>query len=104
MDIFALPEELSHPILTSTGADEGSRELNRMALVGRLWHNMLAPPIGVCMPALIRCVILGEPEMLAVAQIARPWWRWVRGRFDATDTGLASLAAGCPIITTLRLE
>ena len=84
--------------------------LNRMALVGRMWHTMLAPSTGACMPALTRCVTLDEPDMLAVAQIARPWWRSVQGRQGAyghikiTDTGLASLAAGCPAITSLNLE
>ena len=102
-DIFALPGELSRAILASTGANEGNLVLNRMALVGRLWHNALAPPAGACMPALTRYVILGEPDMLALAQIARPWWRWVEGREDVTGTGLASLASGCPAITRLDL-
>ena len=106
-DIFALPGELSRAILASIGAgeraDEGNRALNRMALVGHMWHNMLAPPAGACMPVLTRRVTLGEPDMLEVAQIVRPWWRWIRGRLDVTDAGLASLAAGCPAITTLDL-
>ena len=113
-DIFAAqPGELSRAILASVeeeGAEEYAEangrnaELNRMALVGRLWHNALAPQAGACMPALTRRVTLREPDMLAVAQIARPWWRWVRGRSDATDAGLASLAAGCTAITTLYLS
>merc|ERR1712166_546800 len=112
-DIFALPGELSRAILASVeakGAISTIREakernavLNRMALVGHLWHNMLAPQAGVCMPALTRRVTLVEPTMLAVAQIARSWWRWVEGRSYVTDAGLASLAAGCPAITTLSL-
>ena len=89
-------------IRTSREAN-GNAVLNRMALVGRSWDNALAPPAGACMPALIRWVTLGERDMLAVAQIARPWWRWVRGRWDVTDAGLASLAAGCPAITLLTL-
>ena len=103
-DIFALPGELSRAILASTGANEGNAVLNRMALVGRLWHNALAPPAGACMPALTRCVTLGERDMLAVAQIARPWWRWVEGRESVAPAGLASLAAGCTAITTLDLS
>merc|ERR1711865_417440 len=55
------------------------------------------------MPALTRRVTLGERNMLTVVQIARPWWRWVRGRQDITDKGLASLAAGCTAIVTLNL-
>ena len=104
-DIFALPGELSRAILASTGANvvnEGNAVLNRMALVGRLWHNALAPPAGVCVPALIRCVTLRGRDTLAVAQIAQPWWRWVQGQ-NITDRGLASLAAACPTITTLTL-
>jgi len=84
-----------------------------------MWHTMLAPSTGACMPALTRCVTLDEPDMLAVAQIARPWWRSVQGRhgrdmapwlhqdhghIKITDTGLASLAAGCPAITSLNLS
>jgi len=71
-DIFALPGELSRAILESTGASEGNLVLNRMALVGRSWHNALAPPAGACMSALTRRVTLGERDMLAVPQIARP--------------------------------
>ena len=119
-DIFALPGELSRAILASTEyrvilASTQYRRvlvlkrnllLNRMALVGRSWHNALAPPAGACIPALTRCVTLGERDMLAVAQIARPWWRWVQGRstHHVTDAGLASLAAGCSTITTLDLS
>merc|ERR1712166_724497 len=112
-DIFALPGELSRAILanveakgaisTIREAKERNAVLNRMALVGHLWHNMLAPQAGVCMPALTRRVTLVEPTMLAVAQIARPWWRWVRGGSGITDTGLASLA-GCSAIITLDLS
>ena len=76
-DIFALPGELSRAILWYAGDDGGNPPwvlmenvaLNRMALVGHLWHNMLAPSTGACMPALTRRVTLGEPDMLAVAQI-----------------------------------
>merc|ERR1712166_984789 len=103
MGIFALPGELSRAILTSVEANGRNLALNRMALVGRSWHNALAPPAGACMPALTRRVSLGERNMLAVAQIARPWWRWVRGGPDVKDTGLANLAAGCPAITTLDI-
>ena len=122
-DIFALPGELSRAILASTGASQANLVLNRMALVGRLWHNALAPQAGACMTVLTRCSMLGERDMLAVAQIVRPWWRWMQGRQDVTDTGLASaittlnlewckeiidtglanLAGGCPAITTLYL-
>ena len=69
-----------------------------------MWHDALAPPAGACMPALTRHMTLTERDMLAIAQIARPWWRWVRGGLDTTDTGLASLAAGCTAITTLDLS
>ena len=113
-DIFALPGELSRAILASV-EEEGAEEyaeangrnavLNRMALVGRLWHNALAPQAGACMPALTRHMTLCEPDMLAVAQIARPWWRWVRGaQYQITDAGQASLAAGFPAITRLELS
>merc|ERR1712166_1511292 len=106
-DIFALPGELSRAILASVEEDEEENGrnavLNRMALVGHLWHNALAPLAGACMPALTRRVTLSEPNMLAVVQIARPWWRWVRGGRDVTDSGLASLAAECPAIITLAL-
>ena len=107
-DIFALPGELSRAILASVEAEDGAEAngrnavLNRMALAGRSWHNALAPQAGACMPALTRRVLLKERDMLAVAQIARPWWRWVQGS-GVTDTGLASLAAGCPDIVTLDL-
>merc|ERR1712166_521122 len=103
-DIFALPGELSRAILAITGANVGNLVLNKMALVGRLWHNALAPQAGACMQTLTRRVTLGERDMLGIAQIARSWWRWVRGRKDVTDTGLASLAAGCRAITTLDLS
>ena len=88
-DIFALPGELSRAILASTGANQGNAVLNRMALVGHLWHNALAPPAGACMAALTRRVTLGERDMLAVlrlrrhalgAQIVRPSWQIVGGR------------------------
>ena len=82
-DISALPAEPSRATLASTGANGGNAVLNRMALVGRLWHNArasVAPPAGACMPVPTRCVTLAEQDMLAVAQIARPWWRRVRGR------------------------
>merc|ERR1712166_132035 len=102
-DIFALPGELSRAILAITGANVGNLVLNKMALVGRLWHNALAPQADACMQTLTRRVTLGEQDMLGIAQIARSWWRWVRGRNDVTDTGLASLAAGCRAITTLDL-
>ena len=85
-DIFALLGELSRAILANVETEAEDMEdeekaegtngrnavLNRMALVGRLWHNALAPPAGACMPALTRRVTLGEREMLTVAQIARP--------------------------------
>ena len=45
-DIFALPGKISRAILASTGANEGNLVLNMMALVGRLWHNALAPNLG----------------------------------------------------------
>ena len=56
-------------------------------------------------------VTLSEKDLLVVAQIARPWWRWVNAKLDVTDAGLlslsnarlASLAAGCTAITTLDL-
>ena len=107
-DIFALPGELSRAILASVetnGRNACGRNavLNRMALAGRSWHNALAPPAGACMAALTRRVTLGERDMLAVAQIVRPWWRWVKGQQDVTDVGLASLAAGCSAIITLNL-
>ena len=95
-DIFALPGELSRAILASVEEQEmealrcgRNAELNRMALVGRLWHIALAPQAGACMPALTRRVFLSARDMLAVAQIARPWWRWVIGRTGVTDRGLA---------------
>ena len=109
-DIFALPGELSRAILANVETeedDEGTNGrnavLNRMALVGRLWHNALAPPAGACMPALTRRVTLGARNLLAVAQNARPWWRWVKVGTHVTERGLASLAAGCSAITTLDL-
>ena len=79
---------------------EPARALNRMALVCCSWHNVLAPPNGACTPALTRWVTLGEANLL----LARPWWRYVKARRDAADTGLASLAAGCTAITTLNLS
>ena len=101
-DIFALPGELSRAILASVEANGRNAVLNRMALVGNLWHSMLAPQEGACMQTLTRCVTLGEPDMLGMAQIERSWWRRVRGS-GVTDTGLASLAAGCTAITSLNL-
>ena len=75
--IFSLPGELSRAILASVEDDEEEEEevngrnavLNRMALVGRVWHNALAPQAGACMPALTRCVTLSKRDMLAAAQI-----------------------------------
>ena len=101
-DIFALPE-LSRAILASVEANGRNAVLNRMALVGRLWHNALAPQAGACMPTLTRCITLSNRDMLAVAQIVRPWWRRVRARIYVIDTGLASLAAGCTAITSLKI-
>ena len=72
-----MPAELARAILTTTGANEGNVALNRVALVGRSWHNALAPQEGACIAALTRYVTLGEKHMLAVAQIAQPWWRVV---------------------------
>ena len=103
-DIFALPGELSRAILENTGANVGNLQLNRMALVCRLWYNVLAPPADACMPVLTRRVTLGEADMLAVAQIAQTWWRWLKGKEDVTDAGLANLAAGCPVIAYLNLH
>ena len=103
-DIFALPSELYRAILEGAAVNGENLALNRMALVGCSWHNVLAPPAGACIPALTRQVTLGEPDLLAVAQIAQPWWRCLRARSDATDAGLASLAAGCTAITTLDLS
>jgi hypothetical protein len=59
-DVFALSGELSRAILTSTGANEGNHALDRVALVGRLRHNALAPQAGACMPALTRRVTLAD--------------------------------------------
>ena len=103
-DIFALDRSIGQSILEGAAINEGNCALNRMALVGCCWHNVLAPPAGACIPALTRRVTLGEPDLLAVAQIARPWWRCVRAQPDATNAGLASLAAGCTAITTLNLH
>ena len=108
-DICALPEELSRTILASVEEDEeeggiANAVLDRMTQVDNLWHNMLAPQPGACIPALTRHVTLGERDMLAVAQSARPWWRWVQRRSDVIDAGLASLATGCSAITTLNLS
>ena len=93
-DIFALPGELSRAILENTGANGGNLQLNKMALMGKRWHHALAPKAGACIPALTRQVTLGEPDLLVVAQIARPWWRYVKARTNATDTGLAG-KSGC---------
>ena len=88
-DIFALPAELSRAILANVETEAEDKEdeeeeegtngrnavLNRMALASRSWHNALAPQAGACTPALTRCITLGKRDMLAVAQIVRPWWR-----------------------------
>ena len=103
-DIFAQGSSIGQSILDGAAVNEGNCALNRMALVGCCWHNVLAPPAGACIPALTRRVTLGEPDLLAVAQIARPWWRCVRARSNATNAGLASLAAACTAITTLNLS
>ena len=103
-DIFAQGSSIAQSILEGPAVNGENLALNRMALVGCCWHNVLAPPAGACIPALTRRVTLGERDMLAVAQIARPWWRRVRGRSGITDTGLASLAAGCSAITSLDLS
>ena len=64
-DIFALSGELSRAILASVeeGIEMNRRNavLNRMALVGRLWHSALVPEAGACMPALTRRVALWLP-------------------------------------------
>ena len=99
--VFALPVELCGAILEIAAAMEGNLALNRLALVSRSWHNMLAPPAGACMPALTWHVTLSERDLLAVDQNVRPWWRWIKARSDATDAGLASLAAVCTTITKL---
>merc|ERR1711865_1017975 len=68
-----------------------------MALVGKLWHNALAPTAGACMPALTRQITLGAQDMLSVQELAQPWWVSIRARIDRgiiTDAALESLAAG----------
>merc|ERR1712028_219686 len=77
-----------------------------MALVGKLWHNALAPTAGACMPALTRQITLGAQDMLSVQELAQPWWGWIRGQKSVriiTDIEIVSLAAGCPTITYLDL-
>ena len=63
-DIFALPSELYCAILEGAAVNGENLALNRMALVGCSWHNLLAPPAGACIPALTRQVTLGEPDLL----------------------------------------
>merc|ERR1712028_30809 len=82
-----------------------------MALVGKLWHNALAPTAGACMPALTRQITLGAQDMhnvALIALIARSWCVWIRARKKdrgiITDAALGSLAAGCPNITCLNLQ
>merc|ERR1711865_116306 len=82
-----------------------------MAVVGKLWHNALAPTAGACMPALTRQITLGAQDMhnvALIALIARPWCVWIRARKKdrgiITDAALGSLAAGCPNITCLNLQ
>ena len=75
---------------------------NMLALVCRSWHSALAP--ANCTPVVIRWVILNNAGMLAVGENAPAWWRWVAGREDVTNTGLAHLAARCHAITTLDLH
>merc|ERR1712166_1547757 len=56
--------------------------------------------------AVAKTETLGERDMLAVAQLVRPWWRWVQGPSlgqEVTDAGLARLAAGCTAIISLDL-
>ena len=111
-DIFAQGSSIAQSILEGAAVNEGHLALNRMALVGCCWHNVLAPPAGACIPALTRQVTLGQPDMLAVAEIVRPWWRCLRARHSLylsscnqiRDAGLASLAAGCTAITSLTLS
>merc|ERR1711865_306677 len=72
-----------------------------MALVGKLWHNALAPTAGACMPALTRQITLGAQDMLSVQELAQPWWGWIRGQKSVriiTDIEIVSLAAACPTI------
>merc|ERR1711865_1291182 len=77
-----------------------------MALVGKLWHNALAPTAGACMPALTRQITLGAQDMLSVQELAQPWWGWIRGQKSVriiTDIEIVSLAAACPTIKRLEL-
>ena len=53
MDLLA--DELAGAILASAAATERNLMLNRMALVGRSWHALLAPQTEACIPALTRC-------------------------------------------------
>ena len=123
MSIFGLPHELSRVILASAAArarpnadlyvldaqqhwhwneqtEPDTCMLNRYSLVGPSWHEALAPPSGVCIPALTRCVKLSEPDLLVVAQIINSWWRRVT-LDDITDAGMLNFPARqtSPILT-----
>jgi hypothetical protein len=104
MDIFKLPAELLCAILASAATPRPQDcSFNTLALVGRSWHAVLAPPTGECIAALTRRGTLTEQDLLLVAHIVRPWWRHVKGR-DVTAAGLANLAISCTAITHLDLS
>jgi hypothetical protein len=130
-DILGLPDEICHKILKVTVADGTNLVKNRMALVVRLWHNAITGKTGVCMEELTRVVKLSDAAMREAGMEMGQWsccvhvhgWGNIRDAAlkglanacvhltrltiwdcDITDAGLASLAAGCPSIATLRLN
>ena len=74
---FTLDLPIAEAILAGAAMQGDGRTLNSMASVAWCWHNALAPELGACIPALTRQVTLYEKDMLAVAGIARPWWRHI---------------------------
>ena len=105
MYILLLPEELRAGILENSAVNGGNLVLNMLALVCCCFRSVIAQQGR---PALTRRVFLSGESMLKVAVIAQTWWRCVRGQKGSgsgvTDTRIASLAVGCPCITSLDLS
>lgn len=92
----------------SSGYIASIPQLNRLALVSREWHSVLATPYPYdCAPKLTRRVTLSQSAMFTMAEkgtIVQKWWRWVRAKQDVKDTGLSRFAVACPCVEVLDLE
>ena len=111
MCVFSpLPQELiAMLVLFMTNGEPLGRNgrnllLNRLALVCKGLHAVLAPSVAACLPALNRPITFALiPEFFVPGAGNRAWWSEVKGR-SVTDAALESLAAGCAAITTLSIS